>query len=144
MVPLGRPRASITDDGYLRYEGRLKDALKVGGENVSPLEVEDFIRGHPAVSIVQVVGAPDERYGEVVAAFIELRPGLTATEEEIVGFCLDRIATFKVPRYVRFVEEWPMSGTKIAKRVLAERLAVELRDAAITSAPPVLRSARGN
>jgi fatty-acyl-CoA synthase len=131
--------ASITDDGYLRYEGRLKDALKVGGENVSPLEVEDFIRGHPAVSIVQVVGAPDERYGEVVAAFIELRPGLTATEEEIVGFCLDRIATFKVPRYVRFVEEWPMSGTKIAKRTLREQIIGYMREAGVSQAPPVRR-----
>jgi fatty-acyl-CoA synthase len=132
--------ASISTDGYLRYEGRLKDALKVGGENVSPLEVEDFIRGHAAVSIVQVVGAPDERYGEVVAAFIELRPGAVATEEEIVEFCLDRIATFKVPRYVRFVEEWPMSGTKIAKRMLRDQIIDYLRVAGIRQAPPIRRS----
>jgi fatty-acyl-CoA synthase len=132
--------AAISDDGYLRYEGRLKDALKVGGENVAPLEVEDFIRGHPAVSIVQVVGAPDERYGEVVAAFIELRPGMSATEDEIVAFCLDRIATFKVPRYVRFVEEWPMSGTKIAKRMLREHITVYMREAGVSQAPPIRRS----
>jgi fatty-acyl-CoA synthase len=131
--------ASMSTDGYLSYEGRLKDALKVGGENVSPMEVEDFIRTHPAVSIVSVVGAADERYGEVVAAFIELSPGATATEEEIVDFCLDRIATFKIPRYVRFVDEWPMSGTKIAKRMLRDQISDELRAAGIRRAPPLRR-----
>jgi len=132
--------ASLSEDGYLSYEGRLKDALKVGGENVSPMEVEDFICAHPAVSIVSVVGVRDERYGEVAAAFIELVPGATATEPEIIEFCLNRIATFKVPRYVRFVEEWPMSGTKIAKRMLREQIAKELHAAGITRAP-ALRSA---
>ena len=124
--------ASMSADGYLSYEGRLKDALKVGGENVSPMEVEDFIRAHPAVSIVSVVGAPDPRYREVVTAFIELNPGAQTSQEEIVEFCLDRIATFKVPRYVRFVSEWPMSGTKIAKRGLRDQIADELRQAGIT------------
>jgi fatty-acyl-CoA synthase len=133
--------ASMSPDGYLSYEGRLKDALKVGGENVSPMEVEDFIRAHPAVSIVSVVGAPDARYSEVVTAFIELNPGASASEEEIVEFCLDRIATFKIPRYVRFVNEWPMSGTKIAKRVLREQISAELRQAGITQAPPIRRRA---
>ncbi len=131
----------MSADGYLSYEGRLKDALKVGGENVSPMEVEDFIRAHPAVAIVSVVGAADERYREVVAAFIELNPGASATEEEIVEFCIDRIATFKIPRYVRFVTEWPMSGTKIAKRMLREQLAEQLRDAGIRRAPAVRRPA---
>lgn len=135
--------ASMSADGYLSYEGRLKDALKVGGENVSPLEVEDFIRTHPAVSIVSVVGAPDERYGEVVAAFIELNPGADVREDEIVEFCLDRIATFKVPRYVRFVSEWPMSGTKIAKRMLRERITNELRKAGIREAPQIRSAAVG-
>ncbi len=133
--------ASMSADGYLSYEGRLKDALKVGGENVSPMEVEDFVRAHPAVSIVSVVGAPDARYREVVAAFIELNPGADASEAEIVEFCLDRIATFKIPRYVRFVTEWPMSGTKIAKRVLRDQIADELRQAGITQAPPIRRRA---
>jgi fatty-acyl-CoA synthase len=131
--------ASISEDGYLSYEGRLKDALKVGGENVSPMEVEDFLVAHPAVSIVSVVGAPDARYGEVVAAFIELGPGAATTELEIIEFCLDRIATFKVPRYVRFIKEWPMSGTKIAKRMLREQITAELRAAGIAQAPPVRR-----
>jgi fatty-acyl-CoA synthase len=133
--------ASMSADGYLSYEGRLKDALKVGGENVSPLEVEDFIRAHAAVSIVSVVGAPDERYGEVVTAFIELNPGAAASEEEIIEFCMDRIATFKIPRYVRFVSEWPMSGTKIAKRMLRDQITDELRVAGIRRAPPIRRPA---
>jgi fatty-acyl-CoA synthase len=133
--------ASMSPDGYLSYEGRLKDALKVGGENVSPMEVEDFICMHPDVSIVSVVGAPDERYGEVVAAFIELRPGASLTDAEIVDFCVDRIATFKVPRYVRFVEQWPMSGTKIAKRMLRDQITDELRAAGIRKAPPIRRAA---
>jgi fatty-acyl-CoA synthase len=131
--------ASICADGYLSYEGRLKDALKVGGENVSPMEVENFIRAHPAVSIVSVVGAADEHYGEVVTAFIELRPGATTSEEEIIDFCLGRIATFKVPRYVRFLTEWPMSGTKIAKRMLRDQISDELRAAEIRRAPPIRR-----
>ena len=128
---------SVDEDGRLRYAGRLKDMLKVGGENVSALEVEGYLAGHDAVQIVQVVGVPDARYTEVPAAFVELRPGTTATEDELVDFCVGRIATFKVPRYVRFVTEWPMSGTKIQKFVLRERLADELAAAGITEAPRI-------
>jgi fatty-acyl-CoA synthase len=125
--------AKLDADGRVIYAGRLKDMLKVGGENVSALEVEGFLVGHPAVNIAQVVAAPDERYGEVPAAFVQLKAG--ASEPDLIAFCLGEIATFKVPRYVRFVEEWPMSGTKIQKFVLRERIAAELRDAGITSAP---------
>ena len=128
---------SVDADGRLRYAGRLKDMLKVGGENVSALEVEGYLAGHAAVQIVQVVGVPDARYQEVPAAFVELRPGASATEEELVEFCVGRIATFKVPRYVRFVSEWPMSGTKIQKFVLRQRLADELAAAGITEAPRI-------
>ncbi len=128
---------SVDDEGRLRYAGRLKDMLKVGGENVSALEVEGYLAGHDVVQIVQVVGVPDARYTEVPAAFVELRPGSSATEDELVDFCVGRIATFKVPRYVRFVTEWPMSGTKIQKFVLRERLAAELAAAGITEAPRI-------
>jgi fatty-acyl-CoA synthase len=127
--------ARTDDQGRLIYAGRLKDMLKVGGENVSAIEVEGYLVGHPAVNIAQVVSAPDERYGEVAAAFVQLKPGARATERELIDFCLGQIATFKVPRYVRFVDEWPMSGTKIQKFVLRERIAAELSDAGITSAP---------
>lgn len=122
-------------DGRLSFRSRLKDMMKVGGENVAAAEVEGFLSEHPAVGIVQVVGVPDARYGEVPAAFVQIRAGTTATEEELVAFCLGRIATFKVPRYVRFVEDWPMSGTKVQKFRLRDVLAAELAEAGITEAP---------
>jgi fatty-acyl-CoA synthase len=126
---------SLDEGGYLRYAGRLKDMLKVGGENVAAIEIEDYLVRHPAVNIAQVVAAPDARYDEVPAAFIQLAPGQTATEEELIEFCIGRIATFKVPRYVRFVTEWPMSGTKIQKFVLSEQIAGELDELGIREAP---------
>jgi fatty-acyl-CoA synthase len=127
----------LDDAGRLIYSGRLKDMLKVGGENVAAIEVEDFLSRHPAVDIAQVVGAPDARYAEVPAAFIQLKPGVAAAEAEIIEFCVGRIASFKVPRYVRFVTEWPMSGTKIQKFVLREQITSELEAAGITEAPRV-------
>ena len=111
--------------------------LKVGGENVAAIEIEGYLLRHPAVDIVQVVAAPDAHYVEVPAAFIQLKPGATVTEEEIIDFCAGQIATFKVPRYVRFVTEWPMSGTKIQKSVLREMIAADLKDKGITRAPKI-------
>jgi acyl-CoA synthetase (AMP-forming)/AMP-acid ligase II len=127
--------------GRFRFHSRLSDVLKVGGENVSAAEVEDQIAGLPGVSVVQVVAAPDGHYGEVAAAFVELRPGASLTESEITGHCLERMATFKVPRYVRFVTEWPMSGTKIQKGRLRQRIADELAAASVTEAPRLSRPA---
>jgi fatty-acyl-CoA synthase len=129
--------AQLDEHGRLVYAGRLKDMLKVGGENVSALEVEDYISRHEAVDIVQVVAAPDAYYGEVPAAFVQLKPGATLNETGIVDFCLGRIATFKIPRYVRFVDAWPMSGTKIQKFVLRELIAEELAENGITEAPRI-------
>jgi fatty-acyl-CoA synthase len=122
-------------DGRLTFLSRLKDMLKVGGENVAAAEVEGHLLGHPAVEIVAVVAAPDAYYVEVPAAFVQVREGATVTEQELIEHCLGRIATYRVPRYVRFVDEWPMSGTKIKKFVLRERIADELRQAGITRAP---------
>jgi fatty-acyl-CoA synthase len=127
--------AWVDADGRLSYAGRLKDMLKVGGENVSALEVEGFLATHPAVNIVNVVAAPDARYTEVPAAFVELRSGAEATEQELIDYCVGQIATYKVPRYVRFVAEWPMSGTKIQKFRLREQIAEELRERGIEEAP---------
>jgi fatty-acyl-CoA synthase len=129
----------MDEEGRLAYTGRLKDMLKVGGENVAAAEVEALLIGHPAVAIAAVVRAPDARYDEVPAAFIELARGASCSEQDIIDYCLGRIATFKVPRYVRFVTEWPMSGTKIQKFVLRERIQRELSERGITEAP-VLRS----
>ena len=123
------------DDGRFAFVGRLKDMLKVGGENVAAAEVETFLLAHPDVEIAQVVSAPDARYVEVPAAFVQLRPGARLEERELIDHCLGKIATFKVPRYVRFVDEWPMSGTKIQKFRLREQIAEELRKAGITEAP---------
>jgi fatty-acyl-CoA synthase len=124
-------------DGFVTYVGRYKDMLKVGGENVAAAEVEDYVARHPAVEVVQVVSAPDARYREVPAAFVQLRAGATATEQEIIDHCVGRISTFKVPRYVRFVDDWPFAGNKIRKNVLREQIARELDERGITEAPKI-------
>lgn len=117
---------SVDREGRISYLGRAKDMLKVGGENVAAAEIEGVIGRHPGVMLVQVVSAPDRRYLEVPAAFVQLAPGAVANEEELIAFCRDKIASFKVPRYVRFVDEWPMSATKIQKHRLREVIAAEL------------------
>jgi len=127
----------IDEHGRVSFVGRLKDMLKVGGENVAAAEIESYLLTHPAVEIVQVVGAPDARYVEVAAAFVQLRAGMSATEQELIDFCRGEIATFKVPRYVRFVDEWPMSGTKIQKFRLRDQITSELEQAGITEAPKI-------
>ena len=113
-------------DGRLRYLGRLKDMLKEGGENVAALEIASRLQAHPAVSVAQVVGVADEKYGEVPAAFIELKPGMAVSEEEVIAHCRAGLATFKVPRHVRFVTQWPMSSTKVQTFRLREQLEAEL------------------
>lgn len=113
-------------EGRVEYLGRTKDMLKVGGENVAAAEVEACLSMHPAVSIAQVVSVPDDRLGEVPAAFVELRPGASAGPDELIAHCRSRIASFKVPRHVRFVTEWPMSATKIQKFRLREQLLSDL------------------
>ncbi len=117
----------LDEDGRVSYQGRIKDMLKVGGENVAAVEVESYIFTHPAVHLVQVVGVPDGKMLEVAAAFIELVPGMECSEQEIVDFCQGKIASFKIPRHVRFVTQWPMSATKIQKFKLQEALARELQ-----------------
>ena len=113
-------------DGRIGYLGRAKDMLKVGGENVAAVEIESYLQTHEAVAIAQVVGIPDERYVEVPAAFVELMPGADLLESDLVAFCKGNIASFKVPRHVRFVQEWPISATKIQKFRLREQLCDEL------------------
>ena len=105
----------LTDDGHVRYTGRLKDMLKVGGENVAALEIEALVNDHPDVVLSQVVGVPDERLVEVPALFVQRRDGAEADGQALVDYCRERISRFKVPRYVVFVEQWPMSATKIQK-----------------------------
>jgi fatty-acyl-CoA synthase len=124
------------EDGSIRFIGRLKDMLKVGGENVSAADIEDYLLSHPAVAVAAVIGAPDSRYGEVPAAYVRLAPGAQVTERELIQYCDGQIAGYKVPRYVRFVDEFPVTPTaKIQKFVLRDRIADELRAAGITEAP---------
>jgi fatty-acyl-CoA synthase len=117
---------SIDPDGQLMFHGRLRDMLKVGGENVAAVEIETWLQNHGAVKLAQVVGIPHPRLIEVPAAFIELEPGKSTDEEELIAFCKGKIAGFKIPRHVRFVEEWPISSTKIQKFRLQDRLIGEL------------------
>ena len=103
----------------------MKDMLKVGGENVAAVEIETCLQKPHAVKLAQVIGVPDERLAKVATAFIELNPGENANKEELIGFCKDKLAGFKVPRFVRFVDEWPMSSTKIQKFKLQEQIKQE-------------------
>lgn len=118
---------SLDEDGRITYQGRAKDMLKVGGENVAAAEIEGHLGGHPDVLLAQVVSAPDTKYMEVPAAFVQLVEGATVSEQELIDFCRGEIASFKVPRHVRFVTDWPMSATKIQKVKLREQIAAELR-----------------
>ena len=111
----------MRDDGYIHLTGRAKDMIIRGGENVYPREVEEFLYAHPKVAEVQVVGIPDERLGEVVLAWIRLKTGESATKDEICKFCEGRIAYFKIPQHIRFVDEFPMTVTgKIQKFKIRE------------------------
>ena len=120
--------ATIDAEGYCNIVGRVKDMLIRGGENVYPREVEEFLFRHPKVQSVQVFGVPDAKYGEEVCAWVVLKAGESCSEDEIRDFCRDQIAHYKVPRYVRFVPELPMTVTgKAQKFVMRERMIAELK-----------------
>ncbi|WP_066736563.1 AMP-binding protein [Cupriavidus sp. D384] len=119
--------ATIDADGYCNIVGRVKDMLIRGGENIYPREIEEFLFRHPKVQAVQVFGVPDAKYGEEVCAWIVLKPGQTATEDDIRAFCRDQIAHYKIPRYIRFVEEMPMTVTgKVQKFVMRDAMIHDL------------------
>jgi fatty-acyl-CoA synthase len=114
----------IRKDGNLILLGRVRDMIRVGGENLSGAEVEAVLLAHPAVKQSAAVPAPDPRLGEVVVAFVELKPGVSATEAELIEHCRAKLASFKVPRAVHFVTEWPLTGSgKVQKRLLLETVA---------------------
>jgi len=110
--------AVMRPDGYFGFRGRAKDTIIRGGENIYPREVEDFLHTHPKIADVYVVGLPDERLGETVLAWVQLKPGVSATVEEIRDFCRGKIAYFKVPQYVRFVDGFPMTVSKKVQKFL--------------------------
>ena len=119
--------AVIDEEGYCRIVGRAKDMLIRGGENIFPREIEEFLYQHPKVDEVEVIGVPDPKYGEEVCAWIKLRPGESATAEEMRDFCRGQIAHFKVPRYVKFVDAFPLTVTgKVQKYLMREQMTREL------------------
>jgi fatty-acyl-CoA synthase len=119
--------AVIDENGFAAIVGRAKDMVIRGGENIYPREVEEFLYRHPKVLDVQCVGVPDAKYGEELCACIILRPGMSASEDEIRDFCKGEIAHYKIPRHVRFVESFPMTVTgKIQKYLLRERMTTDL------------------
>jgi fatty-acyl-CoA synthase len=119
--------AVIDELGYCNIVGRVKDMIIRGGENVYPREIEEFLYRHPAVFDVAVVGVPDAKYGEAICACIQVRGGMSVTEEEIQEFCRGRIAHFKVPRYVRFMDSFPLTVTgKVQKYLIREQLRAAL------------------
>src|SRR5256885_10093525 len=114
-------------DGHMRFVGRYKDMLKIGGENVDRMEVEAFLMGHPAINLAAVVAFPDARLSEVGVAFVRLEPGEALGEAEVIDYCRDKIASFKIPRHVIFVAEFPMTGSgKIQKAKLREEALAQL------------------
>jgi fatty-acyl-CoA synthase len=130
--------ATMDEDGYVRVVGRIKDMVIRGGENIYPREIEEFLYTHPQIGDVQVIGVPDERYGEELMAWIVPRPGAALTAEDVREFCRDRIARYKIPRYVKFVDSFPMTVTgKVQKFKMREMAIDELglqRSAAMATA----------
>ncbi|MCP3098109.1 AMP-binding protein [Myxococcus sp. K15C18031901] len=119
--------ATMDAEGYVRIVGRIKDLIIRGGENISPREVEEFLHTHPGVSEAQVIGVPSVKYGEEVMAWVRVRPGFTLGEEDLKKHCAGRIATFKVPRYWKFVDAFPMTVTgKVQKFRMREVSVAEL------------------
>jgi fatty-acyl-CoA synthase len=119
--------AAMDADGYVRIVGRIKDMIIRGGENIYPREVEEFLHTVPGVADVQVIGVPCPKYGEEVMAWVRLRDGFTLTADDLRAACNGRIATFKVPRYWKFVDSFPMTVTgKVQKYRMREIAAAEL------------------
>jgi fatty-acyl-CoA synthase len=127
--------ATMDEEGYLNIVGRIKDMIIRGGENVYPRELEEFLYTHPDVADVQVIGVPDPKYGEEIMAWVKGREGASLDEEGVRDFCRGRVAHFKVPRYVRFVDEFPMTVTgKVQKFKMREQAISDLGLSEVTTA----------
>jgi fatty-acyl-CoA synthase len=116
--------ATMDADGYVKIVGRIKDMIIRGGENIYPREVEEFLHTHPGVSEAQVIGVPSKKYGEEVMAWVKPKPGVTLTAEELKTHCTGRIATYKVPRYWKFVDAFPMTVTGKVQKFRMRELSV--------------------
>jgi fatty-acyl-CoA synthase len=117
--------AVMDDDGYVSIVGRIKDMIIRGGENIYPREVEEFLYGLPEVDLVEIVGVPSERYGEEVMAWVRLRDGATATAEDLIAACRGRIASYKIPRYWKFIDTFPMTVTGKTQKYRMREIAIE-------------------
>ncbi len=119
--------AVMDGDGYVQIVGRIKDMIIRGGENIYPREIEEFLYQHPAISEVQVFGVPDQKMGEEVCAWIQLNAGHELSADDVKDYCRDKITHFKIPRYIDFVDEYPMTVTgKIQKFVMRETMVERL------------------
>ena len=127
---------TMDDEGYVAIVGRIKDMVIRGGENIYPREIEEFLYGHPDIADVQVIGVPDERYGEELMAWVRLRPGAEPlTPEQVREFCTGKLAHYKIPRYVKVVDEFPMTVTGKIQKFKMRETSIEqlgLGDAAAT------------
>ena len=119
--------AIIDPEGYCNIVGRIKDMVIRGGENIYPREVEEFLYTHPDIEDVQVIGVPDEKYGEELCAWIKLRGTAELTDDAIREFCKEQIAHYKIPRYIKFVDEFPMTVTgKVQKFKMRKQMEQEI------------------
>ena len=134
--------AVMDDAGYLSVVGRSKDMVIRGGENIYPREVEEFLYSHPDIEDVQVVGVPDEKYGEQLLAAVRLRAGAVLTEDDVRGYCQGRLAHYKVPRYVRFVQDYPMTVTGKIQKFKIREAAVRELGLDVPAPPTPMRSDR--
>jgi fatty-acyl-CoA synthase len=117
--------AVMDENGYFKITGRAKDTIIRGGENISPREIEEFLYSCPGISAVQVIGVPDRKYGEQVVAWIKLERGATLTEDKVREFCAGKIARFKIPRYIKFVEEFPLTVTGKMQKYKMKEIAIK-------------------
>lgn len=119
--------ATFDDDGFCNIVGRIKDMVIRGGENIYPREIEEFLYTHPKIETAQVFGVPDDKYGEELCVWVRLRSGTSMDEGELRAFCESRIAHYKVPRYIRFVDDFPLTVTgKIQKFAMRDQMTQEL------------------
>jgi fatty-acyl-CoA synthase len=131
--------ASMDADGCVAIVGRLKDVIIRGGENIAPREVEAYLQAHPAVGEAQVIGLPSVRYGEEVMAWVRLKAGQSATAEELTGYCRTGLAAFKVPRFWKFFDAFPLTVTgKVQKHVMRDISAREMGLAAGIEEPKAM------
>ncbi|MEO1653228.1 MAG: AMP-binding protein, partial [Bacteroidota bacterium] len=117
--------ATIDEDGYVNIVGRIKDMIIRGGENLYPREIEEFLYTHPAISDVQVIGVPSAKYGEEVMAWIKLKEGQTLEEEEVKAYCLGKISKLKIPRYIKFTDDFPMTVTGKIRKIEMRKISIQ-------------------